>query len=49
MIEAVEEYLRADLAELDNPLRQDRGMLLRDLALLFRMYFAILSNPQIRK
>lgn len=35
--DALDEYIREDLAELDNPHRQDR-LLLRDLAHLFRTY-----------
>lgn len=36
--EVLEVYLREDLRELDNPLRQDHGVLMQDLRFLFRAY-----------
>jgi len=37
----VEEYLREELAALENPHRQDRGRILEELVFLFRIYFAV--------
>jgi hypothetical protein len=34
----IELYLREDLKELDNPMRQDHGILMQDLRYLFRAY-----------
>jgi hypothetical protein len=36
--EVIELYLREDLKELDNPMRQDHGILMQDLRYLFRAY-----------
>ena len=36
--EVIELYLREDLKEMENPLRQDHGVLLQDLRFLFRAY-----------
>jgi hypothetical protein len=36
--EVIELYLREDLKELDNPMRQDHGVLMQDLRYLFRAY-----------
>jgi hypothetical protein len=36
--EQVAAYLREDLKELDNPLRQDHRILMQDLRYLFRAY-----------
>jgi hypothetical protein len=47
--EAVENYLRQDLAEMDNPHRQDRDVLLKDVATSARLYYAdwisVLQKP----
>jgi hypothetical protein len=36
--EVLELYIREDLNELDNPLRQDERIILQDLRFLFRAY-----------
>jgi hypothetical protein len=36
--EVIEVYLREDLKELDNPMRQDHGVLMQDLRFLFKAY-----------
>jgi hypothetical protein len=36
--EVIELYLREDLKELDNPMRQDHGILMQDLRYLFKAY-----------
>jgi hypothetical protein len=36
--EVISLYLREDLAELENPMRRDHGVLLQDLRFLFRAY-----------
>lgn len=43
--EVLEVYLREDLAALEDPLRQDQGMILADLRFLFRAYYHQEKKP----